>query len=94
MNFEAIKRNVLSKIDFSRKGSIDESIKDLVVFINGREQLFTTSSCSGRICLFEEVSGNGFQMKRISIAEMIIQRIQNWIRKKRAVFGYIQHMKK
>ena len=55
MNFEISKRNAIKKIDFSRKGSIDEPIKDLVELINNCDNYFTTSSCSGRVCLFEEV---------------------------------------
>lgn len=56
MNFKTIKNNAISKIDLSRKGSIDEPIGELVEFINNCDNFFTTSSCSGRICLFEEVS--------------------------------------
>jgi tRNA(Phe) wybutosine-synthesizing methylase Tyw3 len=52
--FKQQKAMCLSKTDFSRKGSVDERISDLVQFINGCDQYFTTSSCSGRICLFEE----------------------------------------
>ena len=52
--FNQQKLTCLSKADFSRKGSVDEPITDLVTFINGCDRYFTTSSCSGRICLFEE----------------------------------------
>ena len=52
--FKQQKATCLSKTDFSRKGSVDERISDLVQFINACDQYFTTSSCSGRICLFEE----------------------------------------
>jgi len=45
----------LSKIDLSKKGSIDEAVADVVVFINHLDQYFTTSSCSGRIYIYEEV---------------------------------------
>ena len=55
MKFEERKKQVLKKleqgIDKSRKGSIDEPIKNLVWLINSLEYYYTTSSCSGRIML-------------------------------------------
>jgi len=53
--FRKQKLSCLSKIDLSRKGSIDKAITDVVVFINRFDRYFTTSSCSGRICIYEEV---------------------------------------
>ena len=53
MNFDEIKRNALKKSDLSRKGSVDEPIVELVIFINQLDNYFTTSSCSGRICIYE-----------------------------------------
>lgn len=41
-------------VDKSRKGSVDEPIKDLVELINQHGGLYTTSSCSGRVSLFGE----------------------------------------
>ncbi|GMH40346.1 hypothetical protein BSKO_08250 [Bryopsis sp. KO-2023] len=38
--------------DKSRKGSVDAPIVDLVNLINGRDDIFTTSSCSGRLSVF------------------------------------------
>ncbi|XP_064645140.1 tRNA wybutosine-synthesizing protein 3 homolog [Lineus longissimus] len=55
-NFTKHKKSCLSAADLSRKGSIDAPIVDLVTFINDRPNYFTTSSCSGRIVLFEESS--------------------------------------
>lgn len=40
--------------DSSKKGSIDEPIKELIVYVNSLEQYFTTSSCSGRVVVFAE----------------------------------------
>ena len=54
--FRKQKHSCLSKIDLSKKGSIDEAVADIVVFINQCDQYFTTSSCSGRICVYEEVN--------------------------------------
>jgi len=53
--FRRQKLSSLSKIDLSKKGSIDEAVAGLVVFINNCDQYFTTSSCSGRIYIYEEV---------------------------------------
>uniref|UniRef100_A0A0L8GLY1 tRNA wybutosine-synthesizing protein 3 homolog n=1 Tax=Octopus bimaculoides TaxID=37653 RepID=A0A0L8GLY1_OCTBM len=55
-SFALQKKNNLSKIDCSRKGSIDAPILSLCQYINSLEQYFTTSSCSGRIIIFEDVA--------------------------------------
>lgn len=52
MAFEVDKKNALTKIDKSKKGSIDTSIKNLVSLINKKSDYYTSSSCSGRIILF------------------------------------------
>jgi tRNA wybutosine-synthesizing protein 3 len=43
--------------DKSPKGSVDEGIRELIDEINAHEGLVTTSSCAGRISVFQE--GNG-----------------------------------
>ncbi len=53
--FVSDKSRVLGKSDLSRKGSVDEPIKSLVDFINSQPIYYTTSSCSGRVVVFEEV---------------------------------------
>jgi len=53
--FRKQKLSCLSKVDLSKKGSIDEAVTGLVIFINQCDQYFTTSSCSGRIYIYEEV---------------------------------------
>jgi tRNA wybutosine-synthesizing protein 3 len=53
-NFQLWKKNTLSKIDKSSIGSIDEKIKLLCDKINSQNELFTLSSCSGRICILEK----------------------------------------
>jgi len=53
MTFDLDKKNILSKIDKSKKGEIDEGIKELVDLINSKENYYTTSSCAGRIVLIE-----------------------------------------
>lgn len=52
--FEKQKKLCLSTVDLSKKGSIDSPICDLVHRINEQPAYFTTSSCSGRVCVFEE----------------------------------------
>jgi tRNA wybutosine-synthesizing protein 3 len=49
------KSQILDGIDLSRKGCIDDSIKDIVQLINEDSEFVTTSSCSGRVILFCEV---------------------------------------
>lgn len=51
MNFINDKNVCLSKIDKSKKGSIDVQILELVDAINRSSHYYTTSSCSGRIVL-------------------------------------------
>jgi len=46
-----------SSPDRSPKGSLDAPIADLVSWLNEQPDLFTTSSCSGRISLFQSVPG-------------------------------------
>lgn len=48
------KKNFLGKKDKSNKGEIDKKIKPLVDEINKLDNYFTTSSCSGRICILIE----------------------------------------
>ena len=54
--FGLFKKATLEKIkhDKSNKGSIDKPILPLVNFINSLKDYFTTSSCSGRICINKE----------------------------------------
>ena len=53
------KENTLNGLDRSRKGSVDAPIFELVNVLNKSNDLFTTSSCSGRICLYEHDTGTG-----------------------------------
>jgi len=59
--FEEQKASCLSQVDLSKKGSIDDQIVDLVQYINAKDDYFTTSSCSGRISVFSEVSYEGIE---------------------------------
>ncbi|KAM6919156.1 tRNA wybutosine-synthesizing protein 3 homolog [Xenentodon cancila] len=51
--FSQWKKQALTRLDLSKKGSVDEDVALLVERINRTEQFFTTSSCSGRIVLID-----------------------------------------
>ena len=53
--FDKQKKESLSGIDQSKKGSFDEAIEDLIIYINSLSDFFTTSSCSGRTIVFTQV---------------------------------------
>lgn len=56
MDFDKQKANILKKMqeaDRSKKGGIDEDIRDLLDLINNNIDFCTTSSCSGRIVLID-----------------------------------------
>lgn len=56
MDFDKQKDICMTKLkegdDRSKKGSVDKGIKDLIDTINKKEDLYTTSSCSGRMMLY------------------------------------------
>lgn len=52
--FDKQKQGSLQGVDLSRKGSIDAPILDLTKLINDHSDLFTLSSCSGRIVILRE----------------------------------------
>ncbi|KAL2085291.1 hypothetical protein ACEWY4_018611 [Coilia grayii] len=54
--FTQCKTSCLSRVDFSRKGSIDEDIYPVVSLLNNSSNYFTTSSCSGRIIVIDGLS--------------------------------------
>ncbi|XP_076149501.1 tRNA wybutosine-synthesizing protein 3 homolog isoform X1 [Alosa pseudoharengus] len=54
--FNQWKRHCFSKVDFSKKGTIDDEIYPVVCLINDSSNYFTTSSCSGRIILIDGLS--------------------------------------
>ena len=55
-NFSSEKARVLGKVDLSRKGNVDEAVAELVCCINSLEDFYTTSSCSGRLVVLQEVN--------------------------------------
>ena len=52
-DFDIDKKNILSKKDKSKKGSIDKPIIKLIDFLNKLNNYYTTSSCSGRILILK-----------------------------------------
>jgi tRNA wybutosine-synthesizing protein 3 len=54
MIFEQQKKVAITKKDHSKKGSVDEEIKSLVDLVNSKNNMYTTSSCAGRIVLLQE----------------------------------------
>uniref|UniRef100_A0A3B3ZPL2 tRNA wybutosine-synthesizing protein 3 homolog n=1 Tax=Periophthalmus magnuspinnatus TaxID=409849 RepID=A0A3B3ZPL2_9GOBI len=59
--FERWKRQSEQRMDQSKKGGVDEDIAGLVRLLNGTEQYFTTSSCSGRVILIDGVQSSDVQ---------------------------------
>jgi len=64
--FESLKEvalhNLAIGVDNSFKGSVDKPIVELVSFLNSLTNYYTTSSCSGRISVFE----SGLSSKNIT----------------------------
>lgn len=57
-HFDQWKKHCFSKVDLSKKGSVDEEIYPVVSLLNDSSNFFTTSSCSGRIILIDGVRYN------------------------------------
>jgi len=53
MTFLNEKKTFLAKLDKSKKGSIDERAIPLITTINKKDNYYTTSSCSGRVYLWQ-----------------------------------------
>ncbi|XP_046569613.1 tRNA wybutosine-synthesizing protein 3 homolog [Haliotis rubra] len=62
-SFDKQRESCFDGLDLSRKGSIDAPIAHLVKLINEQSNYFTTSSCSGRILMFEQDTGNRVKKK-------------------------------
>lgn len=85
-NFSKEKADFLKKKDKSKKGFIDNAIKEIIKEINSKSDCYTTSSCAGRIVLLEMKSNkknecNWIFMKhnKVTINEIInsLKRYQN-----------------
>ena len=53
MTFENDKKTFLMKVDKSKKGEIDDRVISLMKTINALPDFYTTSSCSGRVYLWQ-----------------------------------------
>ncbi|MAH07627.1 hypothetical protein CMI38_05260 [Candidatus Pacearchaeota archaeon] len=53
-NFDNSKKSILGKEDKSSIGEVDSRIVGLCDVVNGRDDMFTTSSCSGRVVLIRD----------------------------------------
>lgn len=68
MDFSEQKKQVLSRIDKSKKGEIDDGIKAVVDIINSKSNYYTTSSCSGRIILIQKKSTKKYDCEWILVS--------------------------
>jgi tRNA wybutosine-synthesizing protein 3 len=67
------KKSYLTKLDKSKKGDIDEKIIPLLKRINLDNDLYTTSSCSGRVMLWSG-SGKKNETEWIKVSHELIDR--------------------
>jgi tRNA wybutosine-synthesizing protein 3 len=67
------KKVALSKLDKSKKGSIDSGVKGLVDLINSKEEYYTTSSCSGRVVLWQ--NGGKNEGKWLKVSHDLIEKV-------------------
>ena len=82
-NFELWKRQALQKLDKSFKGEIDEKVTSLCNTINQRKDMFTLSSCSGRIVLQKDTLGKKVEQiwELVSHEEVSLKEIQKTLNK-------------
>jgi tRNA wybutosine-synthesizing protein 3 len=66
MNFENQKKTFLTKLDKSKKGSIDRRVNKLITLINRLDDYYTTSSCSGRTYLWRGEVKNQVEWLKIT----------------------------
>lgn len=78
--FNEEKLNRLSRVDVSRKGSVDTRIQPVVRLINRIPQYYTTSSCSGRTVILSSAQASGSEDCHV-------------VRKKGCVWHHVTHEK-
>ncbi|MFW5705051.1 MAG: tRNA wybutosine-synthesizing 3 family protein [Nanoarchaeota archaeon] len=76
--FQLWKKQALSKLDKSTIGSIDEKIKTLCETINSREDMFTLSSCSGRICLNKNANNSKIEKIWLFVSHEKVESEKLW----------------
>ena len=82
--FQKHKRQFLLKKDKSVKGTKDKAILKIINLINSKESYYTTSSCSGRIALYEKIDDkkNNFNFLFISHDKINLDDIKDSFNKK------------
>ena len=70
-NFENSKKSILGKEDKSSIGEVDSKIVGLCDVVNKRDDMFTTSSCSGRVVLIRDAEKKGKGMFLFRSHELI-----------------------
>ncbi|MBW3022576.1 hypothetical protein KY308_00540 [Candidatus Woesearchaeota archaeon] len=90
MSFDTQKSSQLKRQDFSKKGSVDGPVKNLIKKINKNPNYYTTSSCSGRIIILTDekkqntkwqfVSHNKTSIKELKSALKTIPKQPLWFR--------------
>lgn len=63
--FDSWKKTALSKLDKSRKGSIDSKIQKHIRLLNKHPNYYTTSTCSGRVTAIKFLGSKKHQTKYI-----------------------------
>ena len=83
MTFESDKKTILSKIDKSKKGSIDKEILKLINKINKSPNYYTTSSCAGRILVISKKSVRKNQAEWLFLTHKTanLKQVKNALRK-------------
>ncbi|XP_074859589.1 tRNA wybutosine-synthesizing protein 3 homolog [Carettochelys insculpta] len=72
--FQHWKEQRLARVDESRKGSVDESIAELVRLLNGQPRFCTTSSCAGRLVLAQAPTRgfNGYEIQKQNCSWLMV----------------------
>lgn len=76
MLFDKQKKDTLSKQHKSIKKTVDPRIRKLVGLINGKENYYTTSSCSGRVVLLEKSMHDKQEAKWLYVTHEKAKRMQ------------------
>ncbi|MFH1133675.1 MAG: tRNA wybutosine-synthesizing 3 family protein [Nanoarchaeota archaeon] len=84
MAFSQWKQGMMLRKDHSRKGSIDEGIRQLVDLLNSDDRFFTTSSCAGRLMLIERASHRKIDTSWLFVSHELADPAEVWERLQKA----------
>jgi len=73
MDFDNQKKQVLTREDNSKKGSIDKKVVKLCEKINSFKNYYTTSSCSGRIIIYSKKSDKKFDTDWVFVSHDMVK---------------------